>query len=170
MKKLALALIAISATVFGLGLAVEAYPPGDGLVTATPSTVDPGATFTVAATCEPGETATFTFLAQTDADVCSSTSAGLGSLLFAAPQAGTASASFTAPMEPGTYTGNSVGSNTGELGAFSVTVRAPATTQTELPTTGSSGTSTMTIIALGLFAVGAGLFGVSQYRRRTAAA
>ena len=70
---------------------------------------------------------------------------------------------LAAPDAAGEYTGSATGSTTGALGNFSVQVTAPST---ELPATGSNGVSTMTIIALGLFAVGGGLFIVSQVRRR----
>jgi hypothetical protein len=54
------------------------------------------------------------------------------------------------------------------FGSTTITVAGPATPPGGLPAIGSNGTSTMTIIAVGLFAVGAGLFGMSQMRRRTA--
>ena len=112
--------------------------------------------------CEPvGGSVTFSFNGVTSVHTC--TAPGTASLLLAAPAAGSASATFTAPTAPGTYTGTYTGAATGN---WSIVIAAPAVPAGGLPATGSNGTSTMTILAIGLFAVGAGLFGVSQLRRR----
>ncbi len=170
MKKFALALMASAAMVLGMGVVANAYPPGAGVVTVSSSTVGPGAPFTVSATCQPGEIVTFVFEGDTVTVTCGAAgSAGTASMLSLS-SAGIASATFTAPTEPGTYTGTTNGSLTGDLGSFTITVAAPTTPGSGLPATGTDGTSTMTLIAIGLFAVGAGLFGVSRFRSRTVAA
>lgn len=169
MKKFALALMASAAMVLGFGAVASAYPPGAGApVITNGGALAPGAEFTVTAECQPvGAQVTFEFQGVTLVVECVAATGSaslLGSFLGTAPAAGTATATFTAPTAPGTYTGTYTGA---AVGTFSVTVAAPVTPGGGLPATGSNGTSTMTIIAIGLFAVGAGLFGVSQVRRRT---
>ena len=154
MKKFALVLMASAAMVLGFGGVANAYPPGAGGATVAPASTLGGGTVTVTVSCEPGESVTATLDGVTSAPVV-------------CPASGSAVLNITAPTTPGTYAGTTNGSVNGALGSFSVTVTAPTT---NLPATGSNGVSTMTIIALGLFAVGAGLFGVSQVRRRNAAA
>jgi LPXTG-motif cell wall-anchored protein len=153
MKKFALALLAVSASIFGLSAVANAYPPAPDANVVTPVAPAAGADFTVEVGCEPdGDNVVFEFNGATQTAVCT---------------AGSASATFTAPTAPGAYSGTYTGAATG---SFSVTIAAPVVPGGGLPATGSDGTSTMTIIAFGLFAVGAGLFGVSQMRRRTVAA
>lgn len=161
MKKFALALMASAAAVLGFGLVANAYPPGAGVVTTSSSSGAPGFTVTVKATCLPGETVTGKLVAETATATCGA--AGTAASLLGLSSAGSATVTLTAPTAPGTYTGTVTGSVTGALGNFTVTVAAPTT---NLPATGGGGVSTMTIIAIGLLAVGAGLFGVSQVRRR----
>jgi LPXTG-motif cell wall-anchored protein len=154
MKKFALALMASAAMILGFGAVANAYPPGAGGATVSPTTASPGGALTITVSCAPGEDVTATLDGVTTAPVV-------------CPASGSAVLSATAPTTAGTYTGTTNGSVNGALGDFSVTVAAPTG---GLPATGSNSSSTITFIALGLFAVGAGLFGVSQYRRRTAAA
>lgn len=163
MKKLALALMSTAAAVLGFGLAVDAYPPGAGVVTATPASGAPGYSVTVKASCLPGETVTATLESESGMGTCGA--AGTASVLGLST-AGGATVVVATPTTAGTYTGNVTGSTTGFLGNFGVTVTAPPVPPTGLPATGSSGISTMTILAIGLFAAGAGLFAVSQVRRR----
>lgn len=165
MKKFALALMAVSASIFGLSAVANAYPPAPDANEV--SAITAGGPFTVEVGCAPvGDDVVFTFNTAVIADVCAAPT-GPASLLSVAPAAGSASATFTAPTAPGTYTGTYTGAATG---TWTVVIAAPVVPGGGLPATGSNGTSTMTIIAFGLFAVGAGLFGVSQVRRRTVAA
>lgn len=150
MKKFALTLVAATAMILGLGQVANAYPPGAGGASASPASTAAGGTVTVTVSCQPGESVTATLNGVTSSPVV-------------CPAGGSATINVTAPTTPGTYTGTTNGSVNGALGNFTVTVTAPPP---GLPATGSSGISTMTIIAIGLFAVGAGLFGVSQVRRR----
>jgi hypothetical protein len=83
--------------------------------------------------------------------------------------AGTAVASLLAPATPGTYTGTATGVSSGVTASFTVVVQAAVTPPGGLPATGSGGISTTTGMAAGLFAIGLGLFGVAQFRRRQAA-
>ena len=164
MKKFALALMAISASIFGLSAVANAYPPAPN-ANVVSGIVD--GKFTVEVGCEPvGDNVVFTFNGVEITAVCTGTAAP-ASFLTAAPAAGSASATFTAPTAPGTYTGTYTGAATG---TWTIVIAGSVTPGGGLPATGSNGTSTMTIIAFGLFAVGAGLFGVSQVRRRTVAA
>ena len=167
MKKFALALMASAAMVLGLGVVANAYPPGGATITQSATTAAPGGSLTVSVSCVPGETATFTLVAESDVVTCGA--AGTASVL-AISAAGLATGTVTVPTAAGTYTGSITGSVTPVLGSFEVTVAAPATPGGGLPATGSDGTGTMTLMALGLFAVGGGLFGVSRFRNRTVAA
>lgn len=165
MKKFALALMAVSASIFGLSAVANAYPPAPGV--AVVSATVAGQPFTVEVGCEPvGDDVTFTFNSVVITAPCEAPT-GAASLLSTAPAAGSATATFTAPTAPGSYDGTYTGAATG---TWNVTIAAPVVPGGGLPATGSDGTSTMTIIAFGLFAVGAGLFGVSQMRRRTVVA
>jgi hypothetical protein len=158
MKKLALGLIALSAVVFGFGNVAEAqYNTVDGTATVTPTTTAPGGTVTVVMSgCTPGETVTFVLGSATTSATCAGD--------------GTAVASLPAPGTAGTYTGTATGVTSGVAASFTVVVALAATPPGGLPATGSGGISTTTGIAIGLFVVGLGLFGVTQVRRRQAAA
>lgn len=150
MKKFALTLVAAAAMLLGSGAVAQAYPPGAGGASVTPASTAGGGTVAVTVSCQPGESVTATLNAVTSsAVVC--------------PAGGSVTINVAAPAAAGTYTGTTNGSVNGALGSFTVTVTAPTTT---LPATGGGGVSTMTIIAIGLLAVGGGLFGVSQVRRR----
>ena len=154
MKKTLFAMLATVAMVLGFGQIANAatYPPGAAAAVINPATPTEGGSFTVTVDCAPdGDTVAVVFNGTTTNATCAD---GKATVTLTAPAAGT---------YPGSYSGAGVGT-------FSVTVAAPVTPPGGLPATGSNGTSTMTIIALGLFAVGAGLFGVSQVRRRTATA
>lgn len=172
MKKLALALMALSASLFGLSAVANAgtYPPPTvGVAVVQNPSVAPGGPVFVEIGCAPvGSTVDVTYWTEfpvaTVAILCEARSTGAASLLGAPANAGSAIFETTAPTTPGTYTGTYVGAATG---SFTITVAGATTPGGGLPATGSNGTSTMTIIAIGLFAVGAGLFGVSQVRRRT---
>jgi hypothetical protein len=147
MKKLALGLIALSAVVFGFGNVAEAqYNTVDGTATVTPTTTAPGGTVTVVMSgCTPGETVTFVLGSATTSATC----AGDGTAVASLPATGVTS---------------------GVAASFTVVVALAATPPGGLPATGSGGISTTTGIAIGLFVVGLGLFGVTQVRRRQAAA
>ncbi len=158
MKKILLAMAATAVAVLGFGQMAHAadgatYPPGATAPVIAPASPAPGATFTVTVDCAPdGAAVAVVFNGATTNANCTG---------------GKATVSLTAPATAGDYPGTYTGAG---AGSFTVTVAAPATPPGGLPATGSNGTSTMTIIALGLFAVGAGLFGVSQVRRRSVTA
>lgn len=171
MKKFALALMASAAMILGFSAMVSAYPPGSPPPTVSDPTPAPGSTFTVEVGCSPvGASVNFTLNSvppQTVTVTCVARSGALagGSMLVATPTPGVARATFTAPTTPGTYT---VSYDGAAVGSVTVTVESATTPGGGLPAAGSNGTSTMTIVAIGLFAVGACLFGVSQFRRRSA--
>ncbi len=178
MKKLALALMALSASLFGLSAVANAgtYPPPPaGVAVVQNPSVAPGGPVFVEIGCTPvGSSVDVTYWTEfpvaTVAIQCEARTAGAASLLGAPAGSGSAIFETTAPTAPGTYTANYVGAATGSFKITVAPTATPAAPGGGLPATGSNGTSTMTIIAIGLFAVGAGLFGVSQTRRRTAAA
>lgn len=151
MKKLAIVLATVTA-VFGFGAAAHAQytdPPG---VTVSDSSPPAGGTFTVSVSgCQPGGSVSTTFNGTTTAGTAGAD--------------GTASVSLTAPSTAGTFNG-SVTCN-GQTTNFAVTVAAPAG---GLPATGSDGVGTTTMMAMGVFVIGLGLFGVAQVRRRQSAA
>ncbi|MGK0276696.1 MAG: LPXTG-motif cell wall-anchored protein [Ilumatobacter sp.] len=166
MKKFALSLMVAAAAIFGTGIAAQAstYPPG-----ATVSPIAdpvPGETFTVTVSgCNPGIVITFEFEGTTKTATC-------GEAAALTVGTGTASTTFVAPTAGGTYSGTATGTD-GFLATFSVTAAAAPATTVEpvtppggLPATGSGGTSSMTMIAIGLFGLGGGLLVVSQMRRR----
>ena len=175
MKKLALAMIAASAMLFGFGAVASAqlgYTPS--LTIGTPS---PGGPFAATYTnCVNGETITFTQPQSTPASisvVCAGNSA---------------TANFTAaPTATGTFVITASGTISGVLTqSFSIAGTTPSTLPatggtdggagggpgpvvppgTGLPATGSNGIGSVTTIALGLLTVGFGLFVVAQLRRR----
>jgi len=149
MKKLAIAAMAVSATMFGFGSgASAAYPPPD--VTVSVSSQAPAEGSTITATidgCVEGEEATFV--------LGSSTSTGVTS-------GGSASGQLTVPNTPGAFTGTATCAS-GAQASFSITVPTPTG---GLPATGSSGISSTLAISGILLLVGIGLFAVSQLRRR----
>ncbi len=175
MKKFALALMASAALVFGFGAVAQAQY-GSASATFNFPSFSPGQTVIITINgCAPGERITITVNGSvvTVAICAATTSLTQGSLLgigLVQQTATAATATFTAPSTPGTY---SVGL-TGDRGfsfTASLTVVAAATTPATtpgggLPATGSSGMGTTTSIAIGLLAVGAGLFFVAQVRRR----
>jgi LPXTG-motif cell wall-anchored protein len=171
MKKLALALVAISAAIFGTGLVVDAYPPTLGVILPSPATVAPGGIVTVIGSCQPGEGVTVTLGTRTGSGVCGAAGTGpTGSQ----PSAGGYSITVAAPTTVGTANGTAVGDVTGVLGNFSVVVAIvePPVTQGgstdpagTLPSTGSDGTSTALIIGVGSLLVGLGLFVTARARR-----
>lgn len=174
MKKLALVLMAVSATLFGFGMVAEAqYGTATGTFTVTPPNPGAGTTVTFTVTgCTPGETLTFTLnnvvlgTAVCQAPARLTTGAIVGLLL--PQQAGTGSATFTTtvPTTPGTYTYTVTG-NQGFSRSTVVTVAAAATPPAGgLPATGSGGINQTMMAAAGLFAVGLGLFAVTLIRRR----
>jgi hypothetical protein len=121
----------------------------------SPPTIAPGGNITVTVSnCTPGERVVISV-------------AGISVTVTCGPDS-VASASIGMPTTPGTFTGTAVGS-AGFNTTFVVTVLAPVSPPGGLPATGSGGIDTTTGIAAGLFAVGLGLFGVAQRRRRQAA-
>lgn len=166
MKKFALSVIVAAAAIFGTGVAAQAstYPPGATI--SSPGATGPGESFPVTVSgCNPGVVITFEFEGETKTATCGEP----GALTVGT---GTASTTFVAPTAGGIYAGTATGTD-GFRGTFSVTVAAaPATTVAPvtppggLPATGSDGTSTMTMMAIGIFIVGGGLLLVSQKRRR----
>ena len=191
MRKIALALMAASAAVFGLGMVTSAAGYDAALdIDENPTA---GGSYTVTyENCFVGDTITFTQPESTPTSVTGECIApllleGPASVIgFLMPQApptyGMASATFTnAPPTGGTLTVTAVGLQSPELD-LQITVQVPTTTAAPtttvaattpdagLPATGSNGVGTMTGIAIGLFAVGLGLFVVAQVRRRQASA
>ncbi len=169
MKKFALALMASAAMILGISAVANAYPPAANVAVVSDTTPGPGQAFSVEVGCTPPGDVIFVlpFPPGSFTTPCILDSTGPASLLSATAAAGSATATFTAPTQPGTYTITYSGAATG---SFTITVAAAAVPGGGLPATGSDSTSTMTIIAIGLFAVGAGLFGVSQVRRRNVTA
>ena len=195
MKKLALALMAASAAVFGFGMVASAAPSYTPAVTVTPPT-GPAAPYSVLyRNCQVGETITFTQAQSTPNSVpvqcvAAPTPALTGSIVgLLLPQGtsalGTATANFTnAPTDPGLYNGSAVGTRSQTPVPWTITIAGttpPASTNppvvttvpatlpgSGLPETGSNGIGTTTGIAIGLLVVGLGLFVVAQVRRRQA--
>lgn len=175
-KKLALALMAMSALVFGFGMVAEAqvgpYGGGSATITFAPANPGPGQTITITITgCTPGETLTLKLNGVTIATlVCVPASTALGGSvtgLLMPQQTGTgqATTTITTPTEPGTYTYTVSGSQ-GYVASATLVIAAPIAPPGGLPATGSGGASHTTLIALGLLVVGLGLFVVAQARRR----
>jgi hypothetical protein len=151
MKKLVLALLTSLAVVLGIaGPAAAAYPPNAPTVSVSTSTPAPGGEFTVTAEgCNEGDVVTFEFEGETKTAVV---------------VGGIASVTFTAPETPGFYTGTVTCG--GVASDFGITVVSPTAPGGGLPSTGSDGIGATTTIAIGLLAVGLGLFGVATVRRR----
>lgn len=186
MRKLALALMAASAAVFGFGAVAQAQTGYDPVTTVVPPA--PGGPYTVTyQNCVVGDTITFTQAQSTPVSgtaPCAAISATqltgsvVGLLLPQQTVSGNATFTFTSgPTTPGTYTVTAVGLQS-PLQTFSFTLPGQATTTTiapatpatvpgtGLPATGSDGIGATTGIALGLLVVGLGLFVVAQVRRR----
>lgn len=148
-KQLAATLMLSSVLVLAGGSATQAYPPGSGIVTASPSSPASGASFTATATnCQPGETVNFAFQGQAKSATCSASK--------------TAAASLTAPTTAGTFTGTASYATSGGTLSFTVNVAATG----GLPATGSSGSNSTMMIAAVLVASGIGMFLVAQRRRK----
>lgn len=183
MKKLALALMAASAMVFGFGMVVSAqsYTQGTSI---SPNPVEPGRPFAVTYdNCQAGESITFVVSGATPASI-TNTCSSIGTValsLLGQVGLGNAVGSFTAaPSAPGTYPGTATPNGQSPVRTFNLVIQAPAPTVPPsvastipatvpvggLPTTGSGGVGTTTAIAIGLLVVGLGLFVVAQVRRR----
>ena len=199
MKKLAFALLAASALLFGVGLVAQAYAPPGGAIT-TPANPGPGQPFTTTVNCTAGAgDVTFSFTGNIAATLTVACTPGSGTAsvmgFLTQTPTGTATATFTAPTAPGTYSGTATQGGQ-QVGAFTIVIAQAATTTVPvttaapgattvapavttisptvpgggLPATGSGGMGTMTGIAIGLLVVGAGLFIVAQVRRRETSA
>jgi LPXTG-motif cell wall-anchored protein len=154
LKRIAIAFAVVGVTL-GLGTAASAapeYPPAAATVVVSDSTPPAGGTVTVSVNnCQAGESVRFTLPPAAPVTVtCSS--------------AGTASASLPVPTASGTYSGTAELVSSLSTLPFQITVTAPA--GGGLPATGSDGTQTGVWFAGGLLALGAGLLGVAQLRRR----
>lgn len=183
MKKLALALMAISAALFSFGMVAEAqtrgpYGSGSGTITFTPPNPGPGQTVTITITgCTPGEVLTITITINGTPTVIGTATCVAGSSLTTGAvvgllmpqQTGTGQATFqyTVPTAPGTYTITATGTQ-GYSRSVTLVIAAPAAPPAAggLPSTGSSGINSTMTAAAALFAVGLGLFGVTMIRRR----
>ena len=158
MKKFALALMTVTASVVGFGMSVEAQTPapapynsGGGTATVSPASSAPGGSVAIAvAGCPAGSTISVVFNGATSTVTASAT--------------GTATPTVTAPTTAGTFAGRATCGAV--VSSFSVVVAVPTVPGGGLPATGSGGIDATTSIAMGLFAVGLGLFGVTQVRRR----
>ncbi len=187
MKKLALALMAASAAVFGFGMVASAQTQYGQAIGVTPNPVVPGGAYTVTyANCVVGDIITFTQAQSTPTSVTGTCTAAaptltgsvVGLLLPAQQAAGTATGTFTnAPTAPGTYNGTGIGplspsipfqfTLAGQVATTVAPTTVPATVPSSgLPGTGAGGLGTTTGIAIGLLAVGLCLFVVTQVRRR----
>lgn len=155
MKKFALALIASVLVLFGFAAPAGAQtsPYGGSSVTATvsPASSRPGGpvTITVSA-CAANSPVIIVFNGATST--------------VTANAAGGATATVTAPSAAGTYPGTATCGTL--VASFSVVVTAAVTPPGGLPATGSGGIDSTMTVALGLLAVGLGLFGVTMVRRR----
>jgi hypothetical protein len=172
MKKFALGLVIAAVAVFGSGVAAQAstYPPS-GTVEAPPQVVPGGSIEAKITGCAPPEVITFVLQDDEKTAICVEAAAKKSGFaaLTVATGTGTASVTFTAPSTPGTYVITATGS-AGFQGSTTTTVAAasatPAIPAGGLPATGTDGISTITMMAIGFFAVGGGLLVVSQMRRR----
>jgi hypothetical protein len=151
MKKIIFSLVALVAGLFGTGATSTAHLPVGGVVTARPAVVAAGGEVTVSATCTVGETVTASLLRATSSAVCGAESA--------------VEIMIAAPVAAGFFEGPVSGSNNGEIGSFTVTVSVAGTQPGIFPTPGTNGSTAMTL-AVGVFVVGTGLFGLSRLRRR----
>jgi LPXTG-motif cell wall-anchored protein len=151
-KKFAMAIMAVSATVLGFGGAANAaYPPDDVTVTVSSKTPPSGSTITATIEgCVDGESATFVLEGSTATGVTTG---------------GTASGQLKVPTAPGSYTGSATCAS-GASANFAITVPTPSG---GLPATGSSGINSTVAMSAILLLVGVGLFAVSQIRRRQTA-
>ena len=188
MKKIALALMAASAAVFGFGMVAAAQTTQYGQAISILNPVTAGAPYTVVyANCVVGDTITFTQPQSTPTSV-DGTCVGAGATLTGSvvglllPQqqqpSATATATFTSAPTPGTYNGTAVGqlqpvdplpvhdSRPGRPPRPAPTTVPVTVPGGGLPATGSGGIGTTTGIAIGLLVVGLGLFVVAQVRRR----
>jgi LPXTG-motif cell wall-anchored protein len=186
MKKLALALLASAAAVFGFGMVANAQSYVPVVTPPTGPTTIGGAFSVTYNNCFVGETITFTLfgvngttvLATVQGPCLSPISVGsvVGLLLPQQTANGSASGNFTSsPTEPGTYPIRAQGATSPAVTTQLVvqgtttTVAPPVTTPGGgLPATGSDSSTPFTMIAIGLFTVGVGLFAVAQVRRRQA--
>jgi LPXTG-motif cell wall-anchored protein len=155
LKRIAVALAVAGVTTLGLGSAgsaAPAYPPAAATVVVSDTTPPAGGTITVSVNnCRAGETVRFTLPPAVPVTVTCSAS-------------GAASASLAVPTASGTYNGTVELVSSGATLPFQITVTAPS--GGGLPATGSDGTQTGLWFAGGLLALGAGLLGVAQLRRR----
>ena len=154
MKKFALALTASALVMFGFAAPAAAqYDAEEATASVSPASATPGGTITVTIeNCEPGSTVVVDFNGST-----STVTADAG---------GSATATLTAPTAAGTYPGTATCGD--QVASFSVVVAAAVTPPGGLPATGSGGLNATAGIAMGLLAVGLGLFGVTHVRRRNA--
>lgn len=170
MKRLAAALMIAGAALLAGHSIASAYPVGGPTASTSSPTVVSGATFTVAVSpCEVGSVWTFTFQGDTKTDTCTGSNNGAFLLGIIAPTTGTATATFTAPTAPGTYSGTAT-SGTTTL-TFSIVVQQagpPTDPSGGIPATGTNSITPTITIAVVLLAVGAGMFGVAHLRRRSA--
>lgn len=155
LKRIGIVLAAVGLAAFGADSVASAqtadYPVQAPVVVVDNSNPPPGGTITITINnCRPGENVTFSLPPQAPVTIVCNPS-------------GVAVASLSAPLQPGTYPGTVVLQESGVTLPFSVTVQAPTG---GLPATGSDGTQSGLWYGLGLLGLGAGLFGVSQVRRR----
>ena len=170
MKKLAAALLAGSFAVLSFGSVADAYPPFEKLVTVDKPKVAPSETVIATANCVGLEEVTFDLGGTTGTGTCNGTDDG-GATVAALATFGTASAALVAPATPGDFIVTATGSFSVDLGSTELVVveqpgAPPAPPTDVLPATGSGIVSLTTGVALGLLAVGIGLFFVATLRRR----
>ena len=162
MKQLVVALMVVAGALFAGAGVTHAYPPAAPTITVSDPQPPPGGNFTVTVRgCLVGERVRFKF---PDPPV-----PGIGTsvkvVVCVGPQgsqAGTATATFTAPNQGGVFTGTAKLLRTNVTLQFQVSVDVPTYT---VPKTGSDGIGRKTSMGLGLLALGGGLLLVSRRRR-----
>lgn len=140
-----------------------AYPPSASTVTGFPAFGPPGYSYRLTVSCLQGNIITFTLASSSSTVTCGPIITFPDVTTPGSP--GVAFADFIAPTTPGTYVGSATDSVTGFLSSFTITVEAPAAQPGVLPATGSGGISTISLIAIAVLGLGAGLFGGAQVRR-----
>lgn len=172
MKRFAAALMIAGATILAGHTIVSAYPVGGPTASTSSPTVVSGSTFTVGVNpCDVGSVWTFTFQGTTVTATCTASNDGAFLLGIIAPATGSATATFTAPTAPGTYSGTATSGTTTLTFSIVVQQAAPPTEPGGgIPATGSDSIAPTVTIAVVLLAVGAGMFGVAHLRRRSTTA
>lgn len=116
---LAAAAAALTVAAGGATAAASAYPPATNSVTATPTSGAPGYDVTVTAHCGPFETVTVELSEATAQAKCRLADEDE---LVDGDLGGRATATIDAPSTPGAYRGVAMGTSSGDLGGFVISV------------------------------------------------